>query len=462
MEKLVLRDYQEVGVQFLVDRQRAVLGDEPGLGKTVMALEALKRLPLGSGPFLILGPKISLGVWKRELLKWYDETCFIYSGDLSSPKRENVWMNFKQKGTFLVANYRMLDELLARQVSWQGIVCDEIHLAGILNRTTDTYKSLTGARTRALFLLSGTPVRRGPQDLFGPFSLINPYKFDSYYKFVGEYCVKIKDTFGYSIEPRPKNPEEFKKVVAQYLLRRRKSKVLKDLPPKQRQAVPLVMTQVQEALYRKLEADMYVEISNSKVIAAPNTVVSVLRQRQLLVTPQILGNPEPGAALEALVEMAEVEFDSGRSIAICTPFVSAIPFIQKQMEKLTKALYIIHGKIEEPADNIAQRFQRDGAKRKAIIYSIKSGTSFDAYGASTVFFVGCEWSSLDNLQAEDRIHRLGQTEPVMIYYLLYENTVDDRIIELLDNKTVAANWTLHIEDVLKRRKGGERDGGDDF
>ncbi len=451
MEKLVLRDYQEAGVQFLVNRQRAVLGDEPGLGKTVTSLEALKRMPLGSGPFLILGPKVSLGVWKRELLKWYDETGFIYSGDFSRHQREGIWTNFKQKGTFLIANYKMLEELLARQIGWQGIICDEIHLAGILNRTTGTYKSLARARSRALFLLSGTPVRKGPQDLFGPFSLINPYRFNSYYDFVGAYCIRIKDAFGYSIEPRPSNPEEFRKLVAQYLIRRKKSKVLKDLPPKQRQAVPLVMTSAQSALYRKLEKDMYVEISDSKLVAAPNAATSCLRQRQLLVTPQILGSSESGAALEALVEMAEAEFEAGRSIAICTPFVPAIAFIQKRLEKLTKAIYVIHGKIKEPADDIAQRFQKDEAKRKAIIYSIKSGASFDAYGASTVFFVGCEWSSLDNLQAEDRVHRFGQTEPVTIYYLLYEDTVDDRIIELLDSKTVAANWTLHIEDVLKRR-----------
>jgi SNF2 family DNA or RNA helicase len=100
-----------------------------------------------------------------------------------------------------------------------------------------------------------------------------------------------------------------------------------------------------------------------------------------------------------------------------------------------------------------QGFQRDRSVRKALVYTIKSGASFTAHSASTAFFVGYEWSAIDNLQAEDRIHRLGQTDPVNIYYFMHKNTiVDDMVMQKLDDKQMAANWILRPDEVLTEIK----------
>lgn len=444
-----LRSYQQEAIDHIVKQHRVLLGDEQGLGKTVVSLTSAIKLCADKPQILVFVPKVATGTWVREAKKWFGGDAIVYTGSSKPRERDALWDKYqKEKPLLLVVTYAMVEEILARQVGWQCIIADEYHKAGLMNHKTKTFKSFKKLRSRFLILLSGTPVKRGPQNLFAPLHLVNSYKFSSYWKFVNKYCVVIKDTFGYTIEPRPKNPSEFRNTIAPYVIRRTKKKVLKDLPPLQRQPIYLELDNEQKFIYNQLVEQGMAWDSTGVRVACPNEATKIMRLRQLLVSPRLLGIQHNGAAIDALLDLVEDSFP----VAICTPFRAGVDLIADALKSRITQVYKIYGQMKVPATQIADMFQKDPSKEKAIVYTISSGMSWDAYAASNVFFVGAEWSSVDNKQAEARLHRLGQLKAVNAYYLLYPGTIDDQILERLDENTMAQNWTLNIDDMLSRLK----------
>lgn len=455
MLELKLRDYQKEGVEFLVSKRRAYLADDAGLGKTVTILETVNRLD--GYPLLVIAPKMALYTWRKELDKWYGLPSIVYTG--KPYERKELWADFVYGGfPMLVTNYALVSEILEKTLAterkWGTVVADEIHLGGLLNKDTQTFKKVKAlCRTsQNFFPITATPIRRNPADLWAPLHLINPDRFASYWRFVYTYCMVIEDTFGKSIEPLPKNPMQLKQLLNWYMIRRLKKDVLPELPPTTRQPMIVEMTPKQAKTYKKLSEEAIVA-TKSSIIVTPNEVTKILRLRQLLVTPQILGIDDIGGALEVLPELIMEEFDRGKPVVIFTPFVSAIDFIVERLVDTIENLsdvYVIKGKMG--ASEIfreSQKFQNNPDPRRVLICSIKSSASYDAYAASACFFLGCEWSSIDNEQAEARLHRLGQEDKVHAYYITHLGTVDELVMQRLDDKARASNWTLRPEEVLR-------------
>lgn len=450
--ELKLRGYQQRAVDTIINRHKIILGDEQGLGKTATALISTKKLVQGVGGVLVLGPKVALGTWKDEAHKWLNEDAVIYCGDDPPTAREQLWHGYqKEKPFLLVATYAMIEEIIKRQAGWQAIICDEYHKAGLMNHKSQTYKKFRKLHSRYLILTSGTPIRKGPQDLYAPLSLIDPYKFKSYWAFINTHCIRIDDTFGYTIEGRPKDPRGFAAMLKPYLIRRTKRAVLSDLPPKIRQPLHLSMTPKQRRMYDDLAYHGMLPVSDTQTIVCPNEAVKIMRLRQLLVSPQVLGLKEKGAALEALPELVADSFDAGKAVAIFTPFKLGVECVARTIKEagLTQKIYKIHGDMKNSAREVANAFQAEKSHKKAIVYTTTSGMSWDAYSASNAFVVGAEWTALDNAQAEDRLHRLGQQNSVNIYYLVHSDTIDEAVMLRLDERQMASNWVLRTEDVLR-------------
>ena len=158
--------------------------------------------------------------------------------------------------------------------------------------------------------------------------LLDPRKFPAYWPFVNRYCHVIKTPFGKEILNRPKNPTEFNKMLKHYMIRHKKSEVLKDLPDKVRRVLPIDMNRKQARMYNELFEDMMTEVGDD-ILMVPSVLTKNLRLRQLLVCPRILGVDDDGAALTALVkDLIPQEFDDGRAVVVGTPFRTAIPFIR--------------------------------------------------------------------------------------------------------------------------------------
>ena len=328
---------------------------------------------------------------------------------------------------------------------------DEYHLPGLLNRKTLIFKAIKPlARIcQYLIMVTGTPMRSNLSELFAPFSLIDPKEFSSYWQFIGKHCIRTKTYFGYEIEARPKDVEAFVKLRKCYMIRRLNDD---EFPPEIRQVITVEMTPKQKVLYRQMTKDMFIEC-NGKVIFAQNPMVKILRQRQLLITPQIFGIPVVGGALEYLAEMVEAEFVAGKPVAVFTPFKKALPYIEAAISKRIKgavAFFQIHGQMSAKKMHEAEvGFQNAEGPKKVIMGTIKSGTAVTLHAAKSSFFIGYEWKAYANAQAERRIARMGQTDTTRHYYFLYRRTADERVKELINKSQQAMNWVFTPEEYMQ-------------
>lgn len=449
-QELTLRPYQEEDVQFILRRRgRAYIGSEPGTGKTAESLAAFYRLTRGEGKALIVGTQNSLGTWEYEAQKWFGIPSVIYTGE--KKKRNKLWEQFTQmKSGLLIMNYVMFREVSQFEYHWSMIICDEIHKGGILNPTTQTFKALDKLSSEGLILITGTPVTRGPQDLWGPLHLLDRKRFPAYWPFVNKYCIVNNDMFGKTIEGRPKDVKLFNKTIFEYMIRRKKKDVILELPDKIRQPLFLHLEGKQKEMYHTLMETMMLEIDEENVLITPNAAVLLLRLRQLLVCPRLLGIDDDGIGLTTLKEQVQEQIEIGKSVAICTPFRQAVPYLVEAMKLITPNVFQIHGQIKTTAKQVSLEFQGLRTTRKIIIYTIKSGMSWDAYDAEVLYFLGYEWGAYDNLQAEDRLHRIGQTKSVHINYLLHKDTVDEAVMDRLDEKQLSENWILTPQKVLDK------------
>lgn len=453
-----LLPYQEKDVDIMTTKKRLINANEPGLGKTLETLEAVRRL--GSDRIFVVCPKIAAGVWRDEALKWFGWESIIMTGT-PTQRRAQREQFVRSDCKLLITNYAQLKEIVEVFPTWDTIIADEAHLGGLLNHKTQKFKLMKKLKSNHLFLLTGTPMRKGPQDFWSMLHLLDPTRFRSYWSFVHRNCIVINNGFGKEILGKPKDPLKFNTMLKHYMIRNLKKDVLKELPPKRRQMIKVQMTKKQRKKYEELYQEMMTLLDTDEVLLTPNIMTRDLRLRQLLVCPRMLDIHEDGAALDALVEeLIPEEFSIGRAVVVATPFRKAIPFIRERLEEAFPDAFIeeIHGQIKEHPSTVAQRFELHSGP-KILLYTIKSGASWTAVSASTGFMLGYEWSVEDNTQAEDRLHRKGQLNRVHWKYILHENTVDEAVASKLDEKQNAQNWTFRPQEIYKQmyRKHGKFD-----
>jgi SNF2 family DNA or RNA helicase len=445
-----LREYQASGIEAMKLSNRWLECDDMGLGKTVTCLTAfLKKTDWHYGRALVLCGTNAIGVWNEELRKWFGIRALNYHG--TKQQRMKTWERFKQNTgiKFLVTTYAMLKEL---PQGWDGVFADEYHMFGLMNHNTQTAKLFESHRAHFLqiFLITGTPIRQGVIDLYFPLHLMDPNKFSNYWGFVNKYCITIQGPFGKSIERNPQDITAFRKMLNSYMIRRLKSEVLKDLPGKQRNVVPVAMTAKQRKVYDALVNEfIYEGTEEDATIIAPNQMVVDLRLRQLLVCPRLLGIDDDGAGFAYLSEVVPNLLLSCRPVCIFTPFREAIPLLKDLIQEwgIGTEIFILQGGMTPVAfAKQWQTFQNTMNKNKILLCVIKSAASYDAYEAADGYFLGYEWDFNLDVQAEDRMCRLGQQNFVNCSYLLHEGyTVDDLVKEKINEKSMSSDWIIGSE-----------------
>ena len=453
-----LRPYQKEGIEIMKGRTHNLNFDDMGLGKTVSTLwtalyksrdifaakQIYPDIPYQQ-MILIVCPSKALYVWKNEIQNWFGYSSIIYTG---TPKqRQKTREEMFYTSAFVITTYGMLKEL--HEYAWRGIIADEIHEAGLLNHKTKTYDIFSKFYNKIVwsFLLTGTPIRQGVIDLYAPLHLVDSKVFANYWQFVNKYCIVIETPFGKEIQRNPVDIKGFRKILDRYMIRRLKSEVLKDLPGKQRQPIPLQMTPKQAKAHHDIMEE-FIYSDEDALVVTQNAMSATLRARQVLVTPRLLGIDEDGAALEYLKAEGKNLLDIGKPFVVFTPFRSAIPIISDVIMGLglaTKIYTITGGLKPNEFANQWQGFQENSSSNKVLICVIKSGASFHATAASDCFFLGYEWDFNLNSQAEDRLCRLGQKDFVNCRYLLHEGTVDEDVKEKLNSKNDASNWIIGTE-----------------
>ncbi len=446
----ILRPYQVEGAEFLKVHGRAILADEPGLGKTAQALVAAKWS--GAKRILVVAPKSAAGVWEEELQTWWPEFPgkFVY---YQGTKRK--YKDLATPGPILVAtNYALLEETL-KGFFWDLIVWDESHklksrqmkkgrLSGQLFAVAKRHAS-----ARRHYFLTGSPIRHGAHDLWTTLHLINPVRYKSFWDFAQKYCVVYRDEFGMHIEG-VRDEAALRAELGGIMLRRRKDDSLPGLPPKQRQFLNAEMSAKERKAYDELKREWLIETAGGELLAVSTKLALLTRLRQFLVHPALIGLDIDSSAFTVLKDQAEA---NGEPVVVFSPFTAAFDLLEDMFARMRWSTWRVQGGMSAQRITAAVRaFQTAQAPERALLVSLGSAISFTANSASTSYHLGFDWSVDVNTQAEDRIHRESEARRmsnfVLNRYIVHPSTIDAHLRKVLAQKESWSRLVLDPERLL--------------
>ena len=408
--------HQRTGISFLLSRRRAILADDMGLGKTRQAIVAVREAA-PKGPFLVICPAGVKLNWRREigLVEEEDDVQVLHGKDAFDPKTRWTVVNYDILGRF--------EDRFAR-IKWGGVIVDEAHFIKNGSRRAAQVLGLLGspekAHPAAVYLLTGTPMTSRPRDLFNLLKAVGHPLGRSFYSYAKRYCAAVDN--GYGLDTRgASNVEELAKVVSGVMLRRAKSEAL-DLPPKTRTWQPV---EVDGKRFRNQEARALAFYEAHPERGGPTwaTFLGLLTQAR-----QGLAVAKMPHTLEAVRERVE----SGEKVVVFSSFTEPI---EKLKAELGDTAVVITGKTTQKQRAKAEAaFQNDDSVRVLLGNLHAAGIGINLTAGTHVVFNDLDWVPGNHWQAEDRIYRIGQLKPAFVTYLVAENTLDDFVAALLEQK----------------------------
>ncbi len=399
--------YQMEGVAFLYPRHAAILADEMGLGKTMQAITAI-RLLLHAGEIksvLLVCPKPLVSNWQREFEQWAPEIPLSVIGGDQHRRRWQWSLPLAVK----LANYELLQrdrDLLEGDLRFDLVVLDEAQR--IKNARSTTAEISRGIQRSRSWALTGTPVENSVADLAGIFEFLSP---------------------GY-LSPDMK-PHRMAELAGDYVLRRTKDKVLKDIPPKLFRDVEMELSPQQRETYRKAEDEGQLRLSQmGESVTIQHVFELVLRLKQICNFDPATGE---SCKLEQLLADLEEVAVSGRKAIVFSQWVSTLKRLRQKLASLSPLEY--HGQVpSNQRDGILRRFRDDKSCQLLLISYGAGGVGLNLQFANYVFLFDRWWNPAVEDQAINRAHRIGACGPVTVCRYLTENTIEQRIDEILQEK----------------------------
>lgn len=417
--KGILYPFQKEGVEFIESRNgRALIGDEMGTGKTIQSLAYLQFHP-ELRPAIIVCPATVKLFWRQSTLDWTTETNVeVLSGKQSSPIT----------GQIIILNYDILQARLndIQMVSPKIIILDEIHYikSSRALRTKATKKLCKGAKH--IIGLSGTPIVNRPIEFFGGLKIIDPTLFPNRWKYAEHFCDLKHDGFGWNMNGASNTEELHDKLVKTIMIRRLKKDVLKELPPKVRTVVPLELDN--EAEYKQAENDFISWLGKT----SPEKAEKASRA-EALTKIEALKQLTIKGKMKQCIEWIKDFLETREKLAVFCTHRKTVEILHQEFHKVAVT---IDGStsLDDRQTNI-DKFQKDNDCR-LVIGNIKAmGVGISLTAASNTCFVELGWTPAEMDQAEDRVHRIGQeADSVNAWYLIAQNSIEEEIIKLLDEK----------------------------
>lgn len=433
-----LRDYQIEGFQYLSRLTHwgigACLADDMGLGKTVQTI-ALLLERAKQGPSLVIAPTSVCFNWMEEINK-FAPTLTVY--DLRNPARDAL---VKKAGSFdvVICSYGLLqynDSLLAEK-QWETIVLDEAQ--AIKNAHTQRWKAVMKLKGNSRIALSGTPIENHLGELWSIFSFINPGLLGAVKSFQTKFSTPIET------HQEPAKIHALRSLVQPYILRRIKSDVLTELPPKTEQTIHVEQTEEEatfyEALRRTAEERMVhfmAENNRISVLAEITKLRQACCDSSLVDASVVIENSKLNAFIETLKNIIE----NGHKALVFSQYVSFLAIVRKRMEDEKIGYQYLDGSTS-PAQRKKSVDAFQSGDGDVFLLSLKAGGSgLNLTAADYVIHLDPWWNPAVEDQASDRAHRIGQERPVTIYRFVMRNTIEEKIIALHEHKRNLANELL--------------------
>lgn len=403
-----LFDYQIEGVKFALTRNNAYLTFEQGLGKTPTAIIAAENI---GGRVVVVCPPFLVTNWKREIAKWKKGNCTY-----------EVLPDSKFYAKTDVAK-AVLEQIL--ETPYDILIIEEAHRFKCTkaHRTIFVFRDFAPKIKRKI-LLSGTPMPNRPIELYAPIAYLalNLIDYRSHRSFGIRYCGGFHGPYGWDYSGAS-NLEELKRKLKPFMFRKLKQDVLKELKG-------------------KVVSTIFLDSKNLKRITKKEDALKALPLKVIMDN-------------ERLGEIAEIRRMIGEEKVDL-----AIDYLSTNWDELSPLLiFAWHSHVVthladhfgvtpitgstsmEARDEIIKNFQ--GGRTRVLVANLKTMVGYNLTRATRVVFVEYSWSPADNEQAEDRAHRIGQTGIVRVDYMVLANSLDERVIDVINAKKRNINALLN-------------------
>jgi len=443
-----LLPYQLDGIAFATGAGRAVLADDMGLGKTIQGIGVAELLSRISDikKVLIICPTSLKSQWRSEIHCFSNRDCHLILG--SAPQRAAQYNN---NCFFTICNYEQVlrDIRLIEQVRWDLIIIDEgQRIKNWEAKTTQTIKSL---RSRFALALSGTPLENRLDDLFSVVEFIDDRRLGPSFRFFNTHRVVDErgKLLGY------KNLDKLREKLRPVLLRRTRSEVIRQLP------------QRTDNIIRIPPSDEQFEINHTQKMIIQSIVnkpyfteMDLLRlQKALLIcrmaadSTYLVDKQPPGYStkIERLKELLEdLNAEEGRKIVLFSEWTTMLNLIEPILKKLKMDYVRLDGSVpQKKRAQLVYKFQNDSSC-KLFITTNAGSTGLNLQTADTVINVDLPWNPAVLEQRIARAHRMGQKNPVQVYILVTENTIEEGMLGTLSAKKEVAIAALDINSNVKK------------
>lgn len=412
-------NHQKEAIQKLVENKRYVLADDMGLGKTTSTIIA--ALESGAKKILIICPASLKINWQREIENYTQRSVYISEGKNFSTEHDFVIINYD-----IIKNFhdpKKKDDSQIIRAGFDLVVIDEAHY--IKNPQAQRTKLINDfvKRVDRLWLLTGTPMTSRPIDYYNLLNLVDSPVAKNWMAYVIRYCEgyqfkvgarKVWNVMGAS------NLEELRDRTSNMVLRRLKENVL-DLPDK---IITPVYLRLKSKKYEEVMGDYYNWYEKNPDESKSLTVqfTKLTEVRQVIANEKILNT----------IELAENIIEQGKKVIIFCNFTNSLEQI---VQHFGKAAVRLDGSMSKPdRQNSVDKFQTDD-KVKVFVGNIKAaGVGITLTAAEAVIMNDLSFLPSDHSQAEDRAYRYGQKNNVLVYYPIFENTIEGIIYDILNKK----------------------------
>jgi len=446
-----LRKYQRDGYRWLRTLDSygmgGVLADDMGLGKTVQVLSYLLAMKQsgqteskGLLPSLIVCPASLVLNWAEECRKFTPElTCVVVDGDAAHRAAlAESW----PAADLVVTSYDLLrrDETLYEGQEFYACILDEAQ--AIKNYTTQKYKAVCKVRSRVRFALTGTPVENRLGELWSIFSFLMPGYLPPYKSFCSRFEKPIVQ------EEDQTAVRRLNQLTGPFILRRMKADVLKELPPKTENVYRIELEEEQRKLYLAAVVDAREKLRAAKPEDKMAVFAVLMRLREICCDPRLIAdNWEGGSAkLDACVELISGAVEGGHRILLFSQFTSMLELLAKRLDAEGISHFTLQGSTPKPVRaELVRRF--NGGEVSVFLISLRAGgTGLNLTAADIVIHYDPWWNVAAQNQATDRAYRIGQQNPVQVYKLIAQDTIEEKIVELQQAKQSLADTVTGTAD----------------
>ena len=427
-----LLNFQKEGLDFLLKSTgNALLADEMGLGKTVQTLAYIAS-EKQSSPVLVIAPLVILNNWQREIGKFMKKKSRngrivedgIPTSTLIRTGKSELLGNFD----FYIINYELLHKRFKdlSKLNIKTLVCDEVqHLR---SKTTQKYaavKKIAAMKSVQYRVgLSGTPIYNHGSEIWPIVDILKPGLLGNFKEFCEYFCYLDEKSKAIVVPSKRNGLRNL--LTSHIMLRRKKSDVLKELKEKVKytEVIDSDVSYYQEELNK-----IWSKLEEEQKIADTEFLKHASYQRAIQSERQAAGVAKLPSVIEFVKNIMEIE----ESVVVFCHHKSIHRLLHESLQEFYPSS-IIGGQTDKVRQAGIDRFQNGDTK--LMIAGLRAGNlGINLTRAKYVIFAELDWSPAIHLQAEDRLHRIGQKNTVFAYYLIGNGTLDEHVANILVDKS---------------------------